>query len=494
MQGAQVRLRYAGLVSFFSTLFSTITGFLFVTMITRKLDPLEFGLWHVVFTTIAYLTVVTDIVAYWTPRFIARGENVARSCFVFNLIGGSIASLVYILVSQIVSSSLNLPFFYFLASTPHIFLIYLSLALEGISKGYAPQYTGYALIVFEITKVLLAYYFIMTIRDRLLGAILSVMIAQLIKVLYLLIVTYSRLIYGGLHKDHILRFLKLSWIPLYRNLAYFLGSIDVYMVTYFTASTLLVAYFRAAQALAVIVSYSATFSTSLYPRVLALRRASDVEETIRLTTIFAIPMAAGLIIMSKPILCVFGVKYLSAYNALIVLTIGSLITAYGGIFETTALGSEVVDMNRRATFREYLKSSLFLVPTARYLAHIGYLLSLLAILLYKPSEILLMWAIVLILSKIILVLWEYRYSKKFIKYNIPVEIIVKSFIASTVMGTLLILLSAHEIVEIRIYDLLHKLVPYVTIAALTYFIILLLIDSYSRNLVRRVFAYLRMKA
>jgi len=494
VQGTQVRLRYAGLVSFFSTLFSTITGFLFVTMVTRKLDPLEFGLWHVVFTTIAYLTVVTDIVAYWAPRFIARGENVARSCFVFNLIGGSIASLVYILVSQIISSSLNLPFFYFLVSTPHILLIYLSLALEGISKGYAPQYTGYALMVFETTKVLLAYCFIMTIRDRLLGAILSVMIAQLIKVLYLLIVTYSRLIYGGLRKDHIIRFLKLSWIPLYRNLAYFLGSIDVYMVTYFTASTLLVAYFRAAQALAVIVSYSAAFSTSLYPRVLALRRASDVEETIRLTTIFAIPMAVGLITMSKPILCIFGTKYLSAYSALIVLTVGSLISAYGGIFETTALGSEVVDMNKRATFKEYFKSSLFLVPTASYLAQIGYLLSLLAILLYRPSEVLLVWAIALVLSKIILTIWKYEYSRRFIKYSIPIKIIAKSFIASTVMGILLILLGAHEIVEVKIYDLMYRLIPYIITAVLTYFIVLLPIDSYSRNLVKRVFTYLRMRA
>ena len=205
-------------------------------------------------------------------------------------------------------------------------------------------------------------------------------------------------------------------------------------------------------------------------------------------------MAVGLITMSKPILCIFGTKYLSAYSALIVLTVGSLISAYGGIFETTALGSEVVDMNKRATFKEYFKSSLFLVPTASYLAQIGYLLSLLAILLYRPSEVLLVWAIALVLSKIILTIWKYEYSRRFIKYSIPIKIIAKSFIASTVMGILLILLGAHEIVEVKIYDLMYRLIPYIITAVLTYFIVLLPIDSYSRNLVKRVFTYLRMRA
>ena len=485
MYGAKVRLRYAGFVSFLSMLFSVLTGLAFTTIVTRKLTPTDFGLWQVISVTIAYFAVITNIVGYWTPRFIARGENVAKSSLVYNTAAGVAATLAYILVSYGISGSLELNLFYFILFAPQVFLCYISMALEGVNKGYAPQHVGYSFMIFEVVKVVVAYILVAVTKQSLAGAIISVMLAQLSRVVYLLAVSRQIIGEGKLLKEHLIRFTKLAWIPLYCNLAGYINTLDVYMVVYFAKTTLPVALFRVAFTLSSIISYSASFSSALYPRILAHKSSKDIEETLKLTLMFAIPMSLGLITLANPLLCIFGVKYLQARQVLVALVPALLAASFSRVFETVILGAEEVDLNKKAGFKEYLKSNLFILPTAQYLVYGAYLAVLAALLATGPADIALTWSTVFTLSKAALAAWEYTYSRKLVKYSIPVISLAKYCIAGATMSAVLLALGAHKIVEVKIATLMLKFTPYVGIGAATYFAVLSAIDNYTRDLIKK---------
>lgn len=321
-------------------------------------------------------------------------------------------------------------------------------------------------------------------KQSLVGAILAVIAAQLSKVLYLLIVTLPLVKEGSLKLEHIVRFTKLAWIPLYCNIASYVNTLDVYIIVYFTQTTLPVALFRVAFILSSIVFYSASFSSALYPRILAKKAGKDVEETLRLTLMFAIPMTTGLIVLAKPVLCIFGVKYLAAYELLIILTAVFLILSTSRVFETVILGAEEVDLNKKARFKEYLKSNLFLLPTVQYLVHGAYLLLLAVVMALKPLDAALAWSIVFAASKIALTLWEYTYSKKLVEFKLPFKSIAKYLLASTVMVAVLLALKADKVIEVKIFTLMLKLTPYLFIGIVVYFAVLLAIDKYSRELLK----------
>ena len=493
MFGVKVRLRYAGFVSFLSMLFSVLTGLAFTIIVTRKLSSLDFGLWQVISITIAYFVMTINIVRYWAPRFIARGENVARSTLVFSLSMGVLATIGYVILSGFLCQSLHLDFFYFLVFSPHVFLSCVSVALEGVSQGYAPQYIGYSFLLFEIVKVAAAYLIVVVGGWRLLGALVAVMVAQLTKMVYLLIATFPMVRKSSFEFEHVKRYLRLAWIPLYYQLTESIGAVDVYIVVYFAGSTLPVAMFRVAQVLAQTVLYSSAFSQALYPRILAKKSSRDIEETLRLSFIFAFPISVGLVVMAPSLLCIFGVKYLSASALLPIMALALFLASLTRVLEVVILGTEEVDAREKASFSEYLKSRLFIFPTAKSLFQCVYLIFLVAFLALRLADIALVWAVAFALSKGLFLAWEYVYSKKIIDYRVPLGPAFKYLLASLVMGVVLFLLGAGDVIEVRITDLIPKLLVYTTLGAAVYFVLVFTVDKYVRELAFKALKIAREK-
>ena len=491
MFGAKVRLRYAGFVSFSSMLFSVLTGLAFTIIVTRKLSSLDFGLWQVISITVAYFVMTINIVRYWAPRFIARGENVARSTLIFSLATGMLATAGYIVLSNFLCQSLRLDFFYFLVFSPHVFLSYVSVALEGVSQGYAPQYIGYSFLLFETIKVAAAYLIVVIGGWRLLGALVAVMVAQLAKMVYLIAATFPMVRESSFEFEHVKRYLRLAWIPLYYQLTEFIGAVDVYIVVYFAGSTLPVAMFRVAQVLATTVLYSSAFSQALYPRILAKKSSGDIEETLRLTFMFAFPMSVGLVVMAPSLLCIFGVKYLSASAVLPVMAFALFLASLTRVLEVVILGTEEVDAREKASFSEYLKSRLFVFPTAKSLFQCVYLAILVVFLVLRLADIALLWAAAFALGKALFLAWEYVYSKKIIDYRVPLGSAFKYLSASLVMGVVLFLLGAGSVIEVRIMDLIPKLLVYIALGAAVYFVLVLAVDNYARGLAFRAWRLAR---
>jgi len=79
---SKVRIAYAGMVGYLSSIFNLITGFLFIIIITRNLTIQEFGTWQVIASVIGYALIPAIIPSYWSFRNIARGQRVATSSFI----------------------------------------------------------------------------------------------------------------------------------------------------------------------------------------------------------------------------------------------------------------------------------------------------------------------------------------------------------------------------------------------------------------------------
>ena len=471
-------------------LFSVLTGLAFTIIITRKLPPADFGFWQVISITAVYFILTVDIVKYWAPRFIARGNNVAKSSLVFSTGLGILASLGYITFSYILCNTLSLEFFYFLVFSPQVFLSYISMTLEGVSQGYAPQYLGYSSTLFEIVKVTVAYLAIITWNQWLLDALIAVMLAQLAKAVYLLAVTWPVVREGCFELEHVKHFIKFSWIPLYYHLTDFISVADVYIVVYFAKSTIPVAVFRVAQVLAQTVFYSSAFSQALYPRILAKKSGVDVEETLRLTFMFAFPICAGLLVMAPSLLCIFGVKYLVAVHVLLVMAPALFLASLAGVLEIVIIGSEEVDSRKEAGFREYLKSRLFLLPTVKSIFQCVYLAILASLLILRIFDAALAWAFAYALGQMLFLLWECWYSKKTIEFRFPLRSALKYFLASVVMGVVLFYLGAGNIIIVKIFELLPRLFKYIVLGATIYFAIVLALDQYARSLVVKAIKFI----
>ena len=70
-----IRVNYVGVVSFFSNLALLIGGLFFSVMITRLLDPEDFGFWVLISGMISYILIIEPVSSYWITRKVSRGQS-----------------------------------------------------------------------------------------------------------------------------------------------------------------------------------------------------------------------------------------------------------------------------------------------------------------------------------------------------------------------------------------------------------------------------------
>lgn len=70
-----VKLRLSGFSAYTTYIVSTLLGYAFTMMVTRKLSVKEYGAWQVIGITATYFwTWISPIYNFWVLRNVARGE------------------------------------------------------------------------------------------------------------------------------------------------------------------------------------------------------------------------------------------------------------------------------------------------------------------------------------------------------------------------------------------------------------------------------------
>src|SRR3990170_4448690 len=192
----EIRLQYTGYVIFAAKLIGVATGLIFQFMLARAIAPgsPEYGIWGNLNTVIPYFTLLAGIVPFWVMRCVARQKQGAtKTGLAMNLVFSAISTAVYLIVIPLILPSLlseagvynpaaYLPFY--LIVSIQIIELYLIGIFEPCIQACTPQSIGYGLILQQGVRLIIGYVIIIQLGQPLLGAIVSLIIALSVQIVY----------------------------------------------------------------------------------------------------------------------------------------------------------------------------------------------------------------------------------------------------------------------------------------------------------------------
>lgn len=490
----RIRLRFVGLVSFASRIYSLFTGLAFTIVVSRRLLVEEFGVWGYLSALAGYFLFPFPLLGYWIVRFTARGEDTGGTALVLGFLLSVCSPLLLLALSPILSAPLRVESMLLVLLAVQLGVSGLCSPFEWVSGGVKPEGIAYGSLVFETLKLLSAFLLVQVFRLGLAGAILAVTVGHLFRLIALGLTVKP---YFGLGFSRRLasRVLKGVWLPFYGSISDFISSLDALLVASATGSSSALAFISAVRTVSSPVASSIGLASALYPRLLAESRVSDVEESVRLVYMLAIPECLGVITLAPYLLAILRIDYSVAAAPLAVYALGQLAFLTYMLALTTASGLEEVDLNENAGFREYVRSRLFKVANLRLVSSVVYVallaLELLALKPSSPLQVAWMWVGAYVSVTACSALYA---SKKLLEGLPSIKVPWRSIAAYTASALAMaapVALLRPQTPSIEIAVLLKGIAPPIAAGALTYFAVLYVIDGWFRGLTRRTLDWMK---
>jgi len=439
---SEIRLQYSGFLIFAARMLSVATGLVFTLMLTRTTTEPQYGIWSNITDIATYFAFLAPAFPFWAMRFAARNkEGAIKTGVLANLMISIVATIIYLPLIPLILSLLGISetyiLLYFIASM-QIIETYLITMVESCLRAKVPQTIGYGLLIEESCKVLLAYILIIRLQQPLIGALLSLIIAIAIQIIY-----YLKLLSPELKQsikwNYVKEWLKGSTVNIY----YFIGD----RIAAFTF-IILIAYdlsagpaargvYQAAFTIANIITYSSFLSFALYPKILAENSLKDVTTSLKTVLMFAIPMTAGAIALSESYLTILNEIYKEATMVLVVLAIGAFVLVISAFFSSVLYGLERIDEKAKIPLRQLAKSPLFKAFTLPYvhsaitLPATFYVLTTFA--RNQPTLAAFYVGIIDTVARLTAFIILYAIIRKIVKVDVPWKNIAKYVSASAVM-------------------------------------------------------------
>lgn len=496
---SNVRVTYSGLISFGITLVSVITGTIFVVIVTRTLEPEDFGLWTLIGTLVSYVTIIEPIVTYWTTRQIARGEKVGKTAIAtsgFFSVGGILA---YTILAIYVSVSLDSDFRILMIASLLIPISFMNNILNAICGGFKPQLISYGMITFETTKIPLGILFVILFPMGIIGVLIAVILAESIKMTLLFIMAREQLLVE--FKRIFIKFwLRMSWLTLYMGTYGFIYKLDVLIFSLITNSLIGLAFWGVSSSASRFVAFSGNISQGLYPKLIATGKKQYAEESLKRSMYFAIPLMGTSIVFAKPILHMLNPIYIDGVYIVIILGLRSLVNVLTGFYFGILESYERVDIDKNATFKMYIHSRIFKVPTLWLMLSVSYVgsLSLYLMLFWEPtmqeSSAVLAWAMILLFVTIPFMLYGMITVKKKHNVSFPYKIISK-YVGVTILSSTTVYYVSEKVLVYSesVFDFLPQVFPLLLLGGGIYFGITYLIDKSTKVLFHSILNELRKK-
>lgn len=477
----QIRLRYSGFILFAFRLISVGTSLLFTLMITRSVPPEDYGIYGNFGDVISYFTLASTIIPFWVTRFVARGHSgSSKTGLVANILVAAISATIYLSMLGWIMSTFQISreyFTFYSAGAALIFANHLSAVLEAILYSKRPETIGFGLFVFEISRVFLGFLLILVFRLGLIGILSSHITAILIQSMFYLRLLLREFI-GDIRWDYVKEWFKGSLLNIYGIISgRILTLANIFLFIY--CGELSRAYYGASSAIASIIGYSSSLAFALYPKLLSGAEAKDVELSLKMVLMFAIPMSLGAIVLSEEILLILGQSYSLAWRALIILALNMLVSVPSSIFDSVISGTEMLDADAKISYRGVIKSRLFLLLTLYYVQAAVVVPLSYAIFSLMPLDALtavIYLAIISTITNIIITLVKYALARKCLKFSIPWVSVIKYLSASLIMALILCLLQTPARLTITVAKTL--------LGGLIYFLVLLAVDRETREIAR----------
>jgi hypothetical protein len=198
-------------------------------------------------------------------------------------------------------------------------------------------------------------------------------------------------------------------------------------------------------------------------------------------------------VFSKPALFALNPLYSEAATVMLFLVPMIFLRTFSELFSSALQGIEKVDTRENATFRDYIRSKLFFIPTVRIVQRSLYLISLTVMLfLMIPSnqdqiQLVVYWAIIALAIQIPYTGFLYLLIKKEFTIRFDKKALFKYFSASVVaFGFTFLLMEEYLEYKISIFEFLPEFLQYVIIGVLFYLAITYIIDPRTRKLTKAI--------
>lgn len=492
---SSLKLKLPGAIHFASNIYSLFTGLAFTVIVTRTLTISDFGLWTMISQYIAYTAgPLANIASFWIIRYVARGfKGAVKSGFIFGAFLSSIGLSLYLLLAILASNSFSQPLAILLLAAPQAITYIMLGTLSSAVTGTSPTHIGISNIVFETSKVVMAYSFVRILKMGLAGAIISVILAQTIQGMYLVIMLRGFITQEIMSYDVIKKWFKLSWLPLYGLFSGLIGGFDVLMARIISSTDALIGARKVASIAGSFPNYVSSLSLSLYPRSLGAtsnrRWEEDVEELLKFMSFMAIPIALGNIVLMDLLLEIFGSEYVNAYLAGIVVVIASLIALINYVVDPVLMGSETIDLKNDVSFREYARSMISKVMTLNHLSAVIYVAAVSLAIMLSTGEIYqatLYWSLASFTGAPFMIYKIKMLNSMGVRFKVPAKNIARFFLSSALMALIVSGLRSTilGIFAGSVVRLIMGIAVLTIIGGCIYFTLVFLIDDYARKLAK----------
>jgi len=486
-----IRVTYSGLISFVIGLSSLVTGLIFALIITRTLNPHEFGTWGLINSLFVYSMIINSIVTGWSTREIARGEKSGKTSIVFSeilCIGGI---LIYLISAYFVSPEAKVDQSILFFAALLIPLTFLHKTLSTINMGWKPEITSYALITTEIIKIPLILICLILFDLGIQGIIITLMISSAIGSLIQVIMAREKL-REKINKIHIKKWLKISWLPTYPRISSILFASDIVIFSIIIGSVEGVAFYAAALIVSSLVSQSGKISSTVYGKLLQGGKRRFLENNIMQLFYFAIPLATISILYAKPSLFALNPLYEISAPIVIFLTVRFFFFTLTEIFSSFLSGIENVDVRKNSTFKDYIKSKLVVLPTLQIIQYGIYLLILtIYLVIFKDQasqiELVIYWSVIGMATQIPLSIYLYGLIKRNFEFKLDKFAISRYLIISGgVFGGSFVLAEMFLVYKNNIFEFIPSLFGFVLLGIVGYLLLTYAVDARTQKLFKAI--------
>ena len=274
---------------------------------------------------------------------------------------------------------------------------------------------------------------------------------------------------------------------------------DVIVFSAITGSVSGVAYYTAARTIGFLVNHTRSFSNALYPKLLETGKQDFLGENLIKLFYFSFPLLGLSIVLAKPGLFALNPIYEIAEPIVIILSIRAFLTTFGKILFQALQGIEKVDINKNATFRDYISSKLILYPTFQLIRNVIYFASLAVILFLLHSEkaeieLVVYWALIGLVVEIPLTIYIYRLVKKNFILNIDVKSLIKYLFSTFIVFSLMyVMITMFLEYNESIFIFLPQVIGYAIISVIGYVGLTYVIDNRTQILMKAIINEIKPK-
>jgi len=496
---SNIRVAYTGFILFFVSIILIITGSVFTLILTRTLSQQEFGTWGLIGGITQYVIVFGSIVTFWSTRDTARKIASGKTAIMGNMLLSIIAVVLYVVISYFLGNEakidLNILFF----SVILIPMLFFTGILTAITLGWKPHVISYGLLAFGISQIIFTMIFVYYLDLGVSGIIIANFISHTVNALILF--KYSKhKISNKFNFDYFKKWLKLSWIPLYPWLATIFGALEISIFTIMTGSVMGLAIWTAVMVVSAMITHVSTISKAVYPKLLGDKDTHYLRDNISLLFFFNFLMTGIIIIFAKPALYALNPIYADAYPVVIILAINHFFVVLTTVSIQNLGGIENIDLDEKATLRNYIRSKLFYPHTLRFIEALIFI-PILIIGLYflidsnhSNVDLLIFWSMITLFTHLPISIYLLFKMTKTLNFELDSKLIIKYFVIGICsFASTFVMTENYLLYDADIFSFLPNLLLFFAIGASFYLSLAYMTDKKIRHLTTSIIKEIKSK-